>query len=217
MTDKNTILEFVSKVRLVAVIRLPDLSIAAELSRALIDGGVKALEFTLTNRESIDVIKTLRQELPEFESGEAIIGAGTVTNSDDAQACIDVGAQFIVSPTTKIPVIQQCNRANIVIMPGAFTPTEIETAWDNGADVVKVFPATTLGPKYIKAVLAPLPHIKLLPTGGINLDNIDDYIKSGVVAVGVGGNLLDTQAIASGNWDVIKATAAQYAQAAANR
>lgn len=212
--QKNQVLAFISKIRVVAVIRLPDLTIAEPLTRALLDGGIKGLEFTLTNRDSIEVIRRLKNEIADFANGEAVIGAGTVTNVEDAQACIDAGAQFIVSPTTKLPVIQLCNSADVPIMPGAYTPTEIETAWDSGADVVKVFPATTLGPGYIKAVLAPLPHLRLMPTGGIDLDNMADYLKAGVVAVGVGGNLLDKTAIAAGNWDAISATARAYARAA---
>lgn len=216
MSDAQHTLDLIARTRLVAVIRLPDLSIAEPLTRALLDGGIKALEFTMTNRDSIDVIADLSRTLPDFANGEAVIGAGTVTNSADATACINAGAQFIVSPTTKFPVIDTCKAAGVPIMPGAFTPTEIEAAWDAGASVVKVFPATTLGPAYFKNVLAPLPHIKLMPTGGVNQDNMGDYFKNGAVAVGVGGNLLDKAAIAKGDWDIIKATAETYIQAAQN-
>ncbi|GAB4517731.1 MAG: bifunctional 4-hydroxy-2-oxoglutarate aldolase/2-dehydro-3-deoxy-phosphogluconate aldolase [Anaerolineae bacterium] len=208
------VVDFISQKRLVAVIRLPDLSTATALSRALIAGGVCALEFTLTNRDSIDVIRRLRDELPEVANGEAVIGAGTVTSVEDARLSMQAGAQFIVSPTTKVSVIDACKEGGVPIMPGAYTPTEIEAAWDAGADVVKVFPATTLGPGYIKAVLAPLPHLKLLPTGGIDHTNMADYLNSGVIAVGVGGNLLDKKAIAAGDWEAIQATAQQYAHLA---
>ncbi len=211
----HPVVEFIQQRRVVAVIRLPDLSIAPELTQALIAGGITALEFTLTNRDSIDVIRRLKETLPAFTEGQAVIGAGTVTTAEDARACLAAGAQFVVSPTTKLAVIDVCKTAGVPIMPGAFTPTEIEAAWEAGADVVKVFPANTLGPGYIKAVLAPLPHIRLMPTGGIDLNNMAAYFKSGVVAVGVGGNLLDSAAIAAGDWGKITATAAEYMRAAA--
>ena len=216
MDNKQLVLDIVAKTRLVAVIRLPSLETAIELSRALIAGGVTALEFTMTSPNAPQAIRDVKAALPEFAQGKAVVGAGSVNSPEEAYQVLEAGAQFIVSPSTKLPVIQVARAAGVPVMPGAFTPTEIETAREAGADVIKVFPADTLGPAYIKAVLAPLPHLKLIPTGGVSLDNIAAYIQSGAFAVGVGTALLDKPAVAAGNWAAVTAKAAQYAQAAAN-
>ena len=214
MTNKQAVLDMVAESRLVAIIRLDDLRYALELTRALLDGGVRALEFTLTNRDSLQVIRDVRSKFSEFTDGEAVVGAGTVVTLDDAQASIAAGSQFIVSPSLNMQVIECCVAENIPNMPGAYTPTEIVTAWEAGADVVKVFPARALGPNYIKDVLAPLPHLKLMPTGGVNLDNMPDYFGKGAFCVGVGSNLFDKQSLASGDWYAISKQAAVYVQQA---
>ncbi len=211
---KSHVLELIAKTRLVAIIRLDDLSQAVQLSKALLAGGVVAQEFTLSNPKALDALSETKAALGEFSNGQATIGLGSVRNVDEAHAAIKAGAQFVVTPITKLDVIEACKNAGIPIMPGAFTPTEIATAHDAGADVVKVFPARTLGAGYIKDVLAPMPYLKLMPTGGVDLENMASFFKAGAVSVGVGGNLLDKKAIESGDWEKVSSIAFQYAMAA---
>lgn len=211
---KSQVLDIVSKTRLVAIIRLDDLSQAVALSKALLAGGVIAQEFTLSNPKALDALAEVKAALPEFSNAQAALGLGSVRNVAEAQAAIKAGAQFVVTPIMKLEVIDVCKHAGIPIMPGAFTPTEIATAYEAGADVVKVFPARTLGPSYIKDVLAPMPYLKLMPTGGVDLENMTSFFKAGAVSVGVGGNLLDKKAIEAGDWQKVSEIARQYAEAA---
>jgi 2-dehydro-3-deoxyphosphogluconate aldolase / (4S)-4-hydroxy-2-oxoglutarate aldolase len=208
------VLELIAKTRLVAIIRLDDLSQAVNLSKALLDGGVVAQEFTLSNPKALDALSEVKVALSEFSDRQATIGLGSVRNVDEAHAAIKAGAQFVVTPITKLEVIEVCKNAGVPIMPGAFTPTEIAAAHDAGADVVKVFPARTLGAGYIKDVLAPMPYLKLMPTGGVDLENMASFFKAGAVSVGVGGNMLDKKAIEAGNWEKVSEIARQYAEAA---
>ena len=154
--------------------------------RAVIDalaaGGLRALEVTMTVPGAIELIAQIAPTLPPG----FLFGAGTVLDADTASRAIDAGARFIVSPVFRTAVIDACHRRDVPAMPGCFTPTEILDAWDAGADIVKVFPATTLGPGYLKDVRAPLPQVKLMPTGGVTIDNAGDWIRAGAVAVGVG-------------------------------
>jgi 2-dehydro-3-deoxyphosphogluconate aldolase/(4S)-4-hydroxy-2-oxoglutarate aldolase len=214
MIMKSMVLELLTKTRLVAIIRLDDLSQAVTLSKALLAGGVVAQEFTLSNPKALEALSEAKAALAEFSSGQAVIGLGSVRNVDEAQAAIKAGAHFVVTPITKLEVIELCKNAGVPIMPGAFTPTEIAAAHDAGADIVKVFPARTLGAGYIKDVLAPMPYLKLMPTGGIDLENMASFFKAGAVSVGVGGNLLDKKAIEAGDWEKVSSVARQYAEAA---
>ena len=136
-----------------------------------------------------------------------LIGAGTVTDADTAARVIDAGARYVVSPVFRRAIIDVCHRHDVPAMPGCFTPTEILDAWDAGADVVKVFPATALGPGFLRDVHGPLPHVKLMPTGGVTLDNAGDWIRAGACAVGVGSALVDAGAVAAGRLDVLTANA----------
>ncbi len=204
------VLEIMGVGGVVAIVRLADLSQAVALSRALLKGGITALEFTLTNPEALKAMAQVRDELPEFAVGKAVIGAGTVLNAEAAHSSIEAGAQFIVAPNTNFGTIEECKKAGVAVMPGAMTPTEIVAAWEAGASVVKVFPARGLGPAYIKDLREPLPDLKLMPTGGVNLDNTAEYIKNGAIAVGVGGNLVDKQLIATHNWNALTEKAAAY-------
>ncbi len=131
------------------------------------------------------------------------IGAGSVVTVEQARTCLDSGAQFIVAPILREAVIRVCNDADIPVFPGAYTPTEIQTAWEMGADAVKVFPARELGPTYIKDVLAPLPHLRLVPTGGVNADNASAYRKAGAFTLGIGSNLVQRKDVETGNWQAI--------------
>jgi 2-dehydro-3-deoxyphosphogluconate aldolase/(4S)-4-hydroxy-2-oxoglutarate aldolase len=170
---------------------------------ALAEGGVRALEVTMTVPRAIQMIEQLAPALPKG----FLLGAGTILDPETARLAILAGAQFIVGPVFRPEVIAMCHRYDVAAMPGCFTPTEILSAWEAGADVVKVFPATPLGPGFFKDVRGPLPQIKLMPTGGVSLDNAGDWIKAGAVAVGVGTALLDAKAIAAGDYGVITANA----------
>ena len=187
----------------VAVVRLDDLSKAVELTRALAAGGVTSVEFTFTNPRAAEVITTVRDAVGD----SAFIGAGTVLDAETARIAILAGAEYIVTPTFRPATIQMCRRYSIPTVIGAFTPTEILSAWESGADFIKVHPASLGGPKYFKDVLAPFPHIKLIPSGGVTLDNAADFIKAGAVAVGLGSALVDPKTIASGDWAAITARA----------
>ena len=210
MTCLNLILEH----RLIAIIRLEDLSSAVQLSQALLAGGIVAQEFTLTNPRALEAISHVLREVKAFSHGEATIGVGSVRSREQALASLSAGAQFVVSPIYQPAVTAVCVERNVPIMSGALTPTEIASAWEAGASLVKVFPARGLGPDYIKDVLAPMPEIKIMPTGGIGLTNMRDYFKAGACAVGVGGNLIDGPALADGNWDRISQVAQDYARQA---
>ena len=136
-----------------------------------------------------------------------LLGAGTVLDAATARRVVDAGAQFVVSPVFRRETIDACRERGVPAMPGCFTPTEILNAWDAGADIVKVFPATALGPSFLKDIRGPLPHVKLMPTGGVTLDNAGDWIRAGAAAVGVGTALLDAKAIASGDYAVLRQNA----------
>jgi len=187
----------------VAVIRLQDPARLRAVVDALAEGGVRALEVTMTVPRAIEMIAELAPALPQG----FLLGAGTVLDPETARLAILAGAQFVVGPIFRPEVITLCHRYDVAMMPGCFTPTEILAAWESGADVVKVFPATALGPGFIKDVRGPLPQVKLMPTGGVTLDNAGDWLKAGAVAVGVGTALLDTKAIMAGNYGVITANA----------
>jgi 2-dehydro-3-deoxyphosphogluconate aldolase/(4S)-4-hydroxy-2-oxoglutarate aldolase len=194
----------------VVVIRLDDLSKAAGLTRALLDAGITALEFTMTNPQALQVLTEIKAAFTEFGEGKAVIGAGTVLTPEDARAAIAAGAQFVVTPVSNFETIKVCTGAGIPIVPGALTPTEILNAWNAGASAIKVFPARAFGPAYFKDLREPLPFLKLIPTGGVSLDNAAEFVKNGAIAVGVGGNLVDKKLVAAGDWAAIRQKAAAY-------
>lgn len=206
-------IETLRQKRLIAIVRLEDLSESVELAKALVQGGVFLLEFTLTNPAAIQAIAATRKAFGQNPS--VSIGVGSVRKVDQAKAAIDAGAQFVVSPILNKDVIEACVQVQVPIVCGAFSPTEIARAWDAGASMVKVFPARGLGPSYIRDILAPMPEIELIPTGGIDLGNMQSYFDAGAVAVGVGGKLIDQRTIEAGNWAQVESVARQYAQAAA--
>lgn len=216
MPNENTserVLNIISANPLVVIVRLADLSAAVPLTQALLAGGVTVLEFTLTNPAALAAISEVKAALPAFAEGRAVIGAGTVLDPAAARASIEAGAQFIVSPHTHLETIATCCQLGVPCMPGALTPTEIVTAWHAGASAVKVFPARAFGPAYIKDMLAPLPQIKLMPTGGVDLTNIGQFFKNGAFAVGLGSNLVDERLVAAGDWAALAAKASSYVQA----
>jgi 2-dehydro-3-deoxyphosphogluconate aldolase/(4S)-4-hydroxy-2-oxoglutarate aldolase len=183
----------------VAVIRMQDPAKLRGVVDALAEGGVRALEVTMTVPGAIGLIEQLAPRMPEG----FLIGAGTVLDSETARLAILAGARFLVGPVFRTEVIATCHRYDVAVMPGCFTPTEILDAWEAGADIVKVFPATALGPGYFKDLRGPLPQVRLMPTGGVTLDNAGEWIRAGASAVGVGTALLDAQAIAAGDYPVI--------------
>ncbi len=199
----------------VAVIRLKDPAKLRAVVDAIAEGGVRALEVTMTIPHAVDLIRELAPTLP----AGFLLGAGTVTDPATARAVIDAGASFVVGPVFRPDVIAACHERDVPAMPGCFSPTEILAAHESGADIVKVFPATMLGPQFIKDVRAPMPQVKLMPTGGVTLDNAGDWIRAGAVAVGLGSALLDAAAIESGRLKVLTANAQRVVEniAAARR
>lgn len=197
--------------RLVAILRLSDLQDAIPLVESLLEGGVRALEFTLTNPESPRVVSDCLRHFHQLSRGNATIGLGSVRSLEEAKVAIDCGAQFVVSPITHVGVIECCRNAKVDVCPGAFTPTEIALAHEAGASIVKVFPARNLGPGYIRDVLAPMPYLRLMPTGGVDLQNVSEYFQAGAIAVGVGGQFLNPTWIREKNWGSIRTAACQFA------
>jgi len=203
MNRRSAITKAVEAMGVVAVIRLKDAGKLRRVIDALAKGGVRALELTMTIPGAVDLIREITPTLPNG----FLVGAGTVTDADTARAVIDAGAQFVVGPVLRPDVIRACHERDIAAIPGCFSPTEILTAHEAGADIVKVFPATMLGPQFIRDVRAPLPQLKLMPTGGVTLDNAGDWVRAGAVAVGVGSALVDVKAIDAGRFDVVTANA----------
>ncbi|MXX23992.1 MAG: bifunctional 4-hydroxy-2-oxoglutarate aldolase/2-dehydro-3-deoxy-phosphogluconate aldolase, partial [Caldilineaceae bacterium SB0668_bin_21] len=168
MDTPSRTVQLIEKGGVVPVVRLPDLAGAVGLARALLDGGVTAFELTMTSPGALDALTLLRERVPAFEQGEAALGMGSVLDRKMVAEAVARGAQFVVAPTLDLPTVSYCAGLGVPVMPGAFTPTEAQTAWMAGAAVVKVFPATKLGPGYFQDILAPLPHLKLMPTGGVD-------------------------------------------------
>ena len=191
--------EEVEKLGVVAIIRMPDPAALRAVVDALAEGGVRALEVTMTVPRAIEAIAEIAPTLP----AGFLFGAGTVLDAATVHRAVDAGAQFIVSPVFRREVINAAHEKGVPVMPGCFTPTEILEAWDMGADLVKVFPATSVGPGYLKDIRGPLPQVKLMPTGGVTIDNAGDWLRAGAVAVGVGSALVDTKAIAAKQFNVI--------------
>lgn len=192
----------------VAIIRAPSGEQLVNVARALYDGGIDVIEVTFTVPGVLDIISAVRKDL----GSKILLGAGTVLDTESARAALLAGAEFIVSPTVNTDVIKLCKRYSKLILPGAFTPTEVLTAWEAGADIVKVFPADVGGPSYLKAIHGPLPHVRLLPTGGVNLETVTSFIKSGACAVGLGSSLVEAKAVQAGDFDRIRTLAAQYVE-----
>jgi 2-dehydro-3-deoxyphosphogluconate aldolase/(4S)-4-hydroxy-2-oxoglutarate aldolase len=192
---------------IVAVVRSESGDSLVKVVEALAQGGVTAAEVTFTVPDAIDVIRQVRREI-----GDAVVlGAGTVLDTETARAALLAGAEYIVAPTLNLEVIRLCRRYDKAVMPGAFTPTEILAAWEAGADVVKVFPADVGGPTYLKAIRGPLPQVRLMPTGGVDLQTAESFLKAGACCLGVGGALVDPKAIAVGDFGRIRDLAGQYA------
>jgi len=204
--SKESQLQQVLDSGIVAVVRSPDSQQLVEVARALADGGVHVIEITMTVPNALDVLRQVRQVLGE----RILLGAGTVLDPETARAVLLSGAEYIVTPTLNLDVIRLCQRYDKLVMPGAFTPTEILTAWEAGADIVKVFPADVVGPAFFKAVRGPLPQVRLMPTGGVDLTTAAAFLKAGACCLGVGGQLVEPKAVAERNFDRIRDLARQY-------
>lgn len=209
MDSKENILRVIIDCGVVAVVRVGSAREALEVCLAIARGGVKPVEVTMTIPNAIDVIKEFKSTVKD----EVLVGAGTVLDPETARAAILAGVDYIVTPTLNLKVIEMCHRYGKVVIPGAFTPTEILTAWEAGADIVKVFPAGVAGPQYLKDIKGPLPQVRLLPTGGVTLENTPDFIKAGAVAVAVGTALVDKKLVAEKKFDLITERAKQFVEA----
>jgi len=205
--NKSEVINQIIEIGLIPVVRAESSDIAMRAIDAIKEGGISVLEITMTVPGAIRVIEEVARRFGE----DAIVGAGTVLDSETARTCILAGAQFIVSPALDLDTISCCRRYSISVMPGAMTPSEVLTAWKAGADFVKVFPANAVGgASYIKALKAPLPQIQLVPTGGVSLKTAADFIKAGSAALGVGTDLVDTAALRAGEDKVITERARQF-------
>jgi len=190
----------------IAILRAKSSTQLLAAAEAIRDGGVRAIEVTLTTPGALATIEQAAGRL----GGEIAFGAGTVLDAETARTAILSGAQFIVAPTLKAEVIEICRRYSTPVLPGAYTPTEILTAWELGADMVKVFPASAGGPGYLKAIRAPLPQVEMVAVGGVTLHNTADFLRAGAVAVGVGGELLDQQFLEAQDWIGLAERARQF-------
>jgi len=210
--NKAEIIQKIRDIGVIPVVRASSPEEAVQVVEAIMAAGLPVLEITMTVPGAVQVIKEL---VKRFD--DAIVGAGTVLDAETARACIDAGARFIVSPALNLDTIACCRELKVAVMPGALTPTEIVSAWNAGADLVKVFPAGALGgASYIKSLKAPLPQIKLVPTGGVTLANAGAFIEAGAAAVGVGADLVDTKAIRAGQPEKITQAARAFIEAVSN-
>jgi len=209
LLNRAEILERIESAGVVAVMRLNDRQKLEKIVNSICAGGVNLLEITFTSPNALEIISDLSKDI----KGDYIVGAGTVLDPETAEAAILAGAQFIVSPVLDIDIIKMAHQYDKVCICGAFSATEIYTAWKSGADIVKVFPATSVGPQYLKDIHGPLPQIKLSPTGGVSIDNAEEFIKKGACCIGVGTALLDKTMIAESNWGGLTKLAEKFRKA----
>lgn len=208
MTSKKDAVTRIVESGVVAVIRAPRGELLADVAETLLAGGVEVMEVTFTVPRALQVLEQVAQRLGD----KILLGAGTVLDAETARAALLAGAEFIVSPTVNLDVIRLCRRYDKAVLPGAFTPTEVLTAWEAGADIVKIFPSDVTGPAYIKALRGPLPHVRMMPTGGVNLETAAAFLRAGACALGVGGSLVEPKAVAAGDLKRIESLARQYIQ-----
>jgi 2-dehydro-3-deoxyphosphogluconate aldolase/(4S)-4-hydroxy-2-oxoglutarate aldolase len=205
MTDQSQI-QRIEASGIVAIVRFNHSEDLVDVARAIARGGVRAIEFTMTTPNALEILAASHREFGD----DILLGAGTVLDAETARAAILSGAQFIVAPTLRQAVIEMCHRYSVAVIPGAYTPTEILTAWEWGADMVKLFPADAGGPAYLKAVKAPLPQVKMVPVGGVSLENASQFIKAGASAIAVGSNLVDKKLVVERQFDRLADLAAQF-------
>ncbi len=203
--------DFITREKIIAVIRADiKQELFSRAVQALFEGGIRCIEITMTSPNALAIIENLKRE---WKGKDILIGTGTVLDTTTCRLAILAGTDFIVTPTLLPDVITTAKNYGVVSMCGGFTPTELFQAWQTGADFVKLFPASVGGPEYIKAVLGPLPHLPIVPTGGIHHENARKFLEAGAVALGVGGNLASKQLLASENYSLITETAKLYKSA----
>jgi 2-dehydro-3-deoxyphosphogluconate aldolase / (4S)-4-hydroxy-2-oxoglutarate aldolase len=210
MRSKQEICSALCDPGIIAVVRARSESQVIPLSEALLAGGVIAVEITMTTPNAIAAIRSAKVAL----GSRALIGVGTVLDASTCQAAIDAGAEFIVTPICRTEFVKIAHAADRPIMLGAYTPTEAQLAHEAGADFIKIFPAETLGSGYIKAIRAPLPHLRIVPTGGVDVHNVADFLKAGCVALGTGGSLVSSRILENSDWAALTAKAREFVQAA---
>ena len=201
--NKHTIINSIEKNKIIAIIRAEDTENILKVAEALLKGGINTIEVSFNTPNALDCIEAI---LIEFKK-EVIIGAGTVLDGINAVNAINSGAQFIVSPIFKNEIISTCSRYGVVSVPGVLTPNEAVNAYNSGADFIKIFPAGSLGPSYIKAIRAPLPQLRVIAVGGVDLKNAKDFLDNGAVALAIGSSLVSSNAINSGDYETIKKNA----------
>lgn len=194
--------------KIVAVIRADSGDLLVDVAESLLAGGVEVMEVTFTVPRAIRVLEQVADRI----GSRILLGAGTVLDTQTCRAALLAGAEFIVSPAVNVEVIEICKRYGKIVMPGALTPTEVVTAWQAGADIVKIFPSEITGPKYLKALHGPLPQVRLMPTGGVNLETAAEFLRCGACALGIGSSLVDPKVVAAGDLKKIENLARQYVQ-----
>jgi 2-dehydro-3-deoxyphosphogluconate aldolase / (4S)-4-hydroxy-2-oxoglutarate aldolase len=205
--QRNAILSSIIDIGVVPIARTSTAEAAIKAVEAVYRGGIRAAEITMTVPGALKALEKVADQFGD----QIVLGAGTVLDPETARACMLAGAQFFVTPSLNVKTIEMVKRYSKVILPGALTPTEILTAWEAGADAVKVFPAGNMGgPKYIKALKGPFPHIEMVPTGGVNLETTVEFLRAGACAVAVGGELIDAKTIQEGNYQVFEERARQF-------
>jgi 2-dehydro-3-deoxyphosphogluconate aldolase/(4S)-4-hydroxy-2-oxoglutarate aldolase len=204
--SKSDDLARVLRSTVVAVVRAKSGELLADVAEALLAGGVEVMEITFTVPHAEKVLERVADRLGD----KVLLGAGTVLDTETARVALLAGAQFIVAPTVNHDVIRLCQRYSKLVMPGALTPTEVLSAWEAGADIVKIFPSEITGPAYLKALHGPLPQIRLMPTGGVNLDTAAEFLRCGACALGIGGSLVEAKTVAAGDMQRIESLARQY-------
>ena len=207
MSEREKIVSGIEAEGLVAIVRVRRPELTLPLAKALVAGGIRAVELTMSIPNALEAVRTIDRELGD----KILLGVGTVIDDDTCRAAIDAGAKYVISPVTKPSLVAAAHALDRPVMLGAYTPTEAQAAHEAGSDFVKIFPADTLGPSYIKSLLAPLPHLKIVPTGGVNLDTMEAYLAAGSAALGTGSALLKKEIIAGENWGELERLAKRFA------
>ena len=207
MSDREKIASQIMAEGLVAIMRVSRPELAMPLATALVAGGIRAVELTMSIPNALEAVRTIDRELGD----KILLGVGTVIDDDTCRAAIDAGAKYVISPITRPSLVAVAHALDRPVMLGAYTPTEAQAAHEAGSDFVKIFPADTLGPSYIKSLLAPLPHLRIVPTGGVNLDTMEAYLAAGSAALGTGSALLKKEIITGENWGELERLAKRFA------
>jgi 2-dehydro-3-deoxyphosphogluconate aldolase/(4S)-4-hydroxy-2-oxoglutarate aldolase len=207
VSEREKIVSGIEAEGLVAIVRVRRPELALPLAKALVAGGIRAVELTMSIPNALEAVRTIDRELGD----KILLGVGTVIDDDTCRAAIDAGAKYVISPITRPSLVAAAHALDRPVMLGAYTPTEAQAAHEAGSDFVKIFPADTLGPSYIKSLLAPLPHLRIVPTGGVNLDTMEAFLAAGSAALGTGSALLKKEIIAGENWGELEHLAKRFA------